>query len=421
MPLDDIDIFMEAIGKIESGGRYHEIGVPTKGGRALGKYQIMSSNWSNWARMAGIPGARWEDPRAQDHVARFMMSRYYAMFGSWDAVAVAWFAGEGTARRYVRGDKSVGNRKDALGTSVARYVDKTMMTMAQLRSGAGRGDIHQGTVEEIRRRQLEEEQKRLRELAAQPKPPGNHLVGEDTAISEQGMGAMQPVDDLGAPLGIGTMAARELTGEQAMGGILELMADLAAGGRRGDINQAGPLASLSQPTGMAAEAAAGRASEIVAPSPNVAAEREAAEEEAALARGREIKEGLDPELMAARGQAAGGVTGNVFTPKGNWERGQVNQWASQVAGRFGVRANDSYRSPQHNARVGGAKNSDHLWGGAVDFFGPKANMDKLAAWARAHSGPGKPFRIVLWQVKGHFDHVHISFHRNTNTPAPLPG
>ncbi len=398
MAIEELPIFLEAIGRIESGGNYNAIGVPTKYGRALGKYQIMEKNWPNWARAAGIPGASWRDPKAQDHVARHMMSYYYSKYGRWDAVAVAWFAGEGSANRYVRGDRGVASRKDALGTSVAKYVEKTMLTMAQLANRAG-GKIEHGGggAAEFERIQKEQEEQRLREereAKAREWQLGNHMQ-EAEPLEMADVSPQASVGDVGVP------DSSLMTAEQIVTALSTMQSE-----------------ALSLSTGaMGAPGIMSQATERGMAETDEVQRR--AEEEANLARGREIQEGLDPGLMAERGQAAGGVSGNLFTPKGNWERNQVNAWAQQVAQRFGLRANDSYRSPAHNKRVGGAKNSDHLWGGAVDFFGPKANMDKLAAWARQHQGAGKPFRIVIWQSKGHYDHVHISFHRNSNIPAPV--
>ena len=124
MGVDQIGQFMAAIRQLESSNNYGAIG-PTHAtyGRALGAYQIMEANWAPWSRAAGIPDADWEDPAAQDFVARFQMLRYYAMFGDWDLVAVAWFAGAGTATKAQRdGIDTVASLSDVLGTSVSRYI-----------------------------------------------------------------------------------------------------------------------------------------------------------------------------------------------------------------------------------------------------------------------------------------------------------
>lgn len=130
---EQLKAFMYAIGKQESGGRYHIKGPQTKYGRPLGKYQILDSNWAAWAREAGIPGADWRNPQAQERVAAYKFSQYYEQFnGRWDAVAVAWFAGPGRAKTFLSNPGAVANLSDVLGTSVAHYVDKAINTMNQV-------------------------------------------------------------------------------------------------------------------------------------------------------------------------------------------------------------------------------------------------------------------------------------------------
>ena len=124
MSADQIGQFMAAIRALESSDNYGAVG-PThpQYGRALGAYQIMEANWASWAKSAGIPGADWRDPAAQDKVARHQMLRYFNTYGSWDLVAIAWFAGPGNAAKAKRyGLDAVGGLQDVLGTSVKKYV-----------------------------------------------------------------------------------------------------------------------------------------------------------------------------------------------------------------------------------------------------------------------------------------------------------
>jgi hypothetical protein len=124
---------MEKLGSFESSGNYSAVGPPTGVlGNGLGRYQIMSSNWASWAREAGIPGADWRDPVAQDKVAAYKLTQYYNQFGSWDMVAVAWFAGPGNAAEAVsQGLDSVGRLRDILGTTVTKYVEATAGQLEQ--------------------------------------------------------------------------------------------------------------------------------------------------------------------------------------------------------------------------------------------------------------------------------------------------
>lgn len=76
-----------------------------------------------------------------------------------------------------------------------------------------------------------------------------------------------------------------------------------------------------------------------------------------------------------------------------------------ITKQFGVSVNSAYRSPDHNAAVGGAKNSDHLSGNAIDFVGTPQQMKALYTWAQ-----GKFPYVEPWGQAGG-NHVHISFIR----------
>lgn len=134
MAKEQLGSFMEAIAEQESGGDYNAVGPHTgsRYGRARGKYQIMETLWPGWAKEAGVAGASWTDRAAQERVARYKMSQYYERYGSWDLVAVAWFAGPGRANTAKRdGIAAVGNLSDVLGTSVAKYVETMEAGMAR--------------------------------------------------------------------------------------------------------------------------------------------------------------------------------------------------------------------------------------------------------------------------------------------------
>lgn len=82
--------FMNAVGRIESGGRYTARNA-TSG--AYGKYQIMPSNWPSWARQyLGNANAR-PTPANQEKVAAGKMSSLYRWLGSWRRVAYWWLTG----------------------------------------------------------------------------------------------------------------------------------------------------------------------------------------------------------------------------------------------------------------------------------------------------------------------------------------
>lgn len=93
----------------------------------------------------------------------------------------------------------------------------------------------------------------------------------------------------------------------------------------------------------------------------------------------------------------------------------VAQIGREIERAFNVRISSHERTASRNSAVGGAKNSDHLWGGALDLVGAQDDLDRLAEWAK-----GNPmFRWVGWQVAGHFDHAHLSFNKTINVPPNM--
>lgn len=94
--------FLSAISGQESGGNY---GVVNNSSGALGKYQIMPGNIASWSRMAlghsVTPQQFLHNPQLQEQIAQHFLQNYYNKYGPAGA-AVAWYAGEGTAQKYVR-------------------------------------------------------------------------------------------------------------------------------------------------------------------------------------------------------------------------------------------------------------------------------------------------------------------------------
>lgn len=111
-----------AIAGIESGGKYDAVGpvANDKGQRAYGKYQIMDFNVGPWTQevlgTAMTPQQFLASPQAQDAVFKAKFGQYAQKYGSPEAAARAWFAGEG-------GMNNPG-AKDVLGTTVQAYGDR---------------------------------------------------------------------------------------------------------------------------------------------------------------------------------------------------------------------------------------------------------------------------------------------------------
>lgn len=115
----DLEDFMRAIAKVESGGRYEARNATTG---AYGKYQILPSNWSSYAQKAGLPANAKPTPENQEKVARAAFERYYDKYdGDWSKMAAAWHAGvAGT-----KGGPGTGN----WGPRTTNYVNKVMAKM----------------------------------------------------------------------------------------------------------------------------------------------------------------------------------------------------------------------------------------------------------------------------------------------------
>lgn len=126
-----VDKFMQAIGGQESGGNYRSVNTDSG---AAGKFQIMPGNWPSWSREAGLGPNASRTPQNQDRVARFKMQQYKQQFGSWQAVAVAWYAGPAAAAewlrhpqasRFTRPQQSNGRQYPSINT----YVDQVTARM----------------------------------------------------------------------------------------------------------------------------------------------------------------------------------------------------------------------------------------------------------------------------------------------------
>ncbi len=131
MPLNELEIFLGALRKVESGGYTgtHAYSNPRTG--QVGAYAVSIPNWQLWAWQAGVPNADWRDPAAQDFIARHKARELYERYGSWDAVAVAWFAGPEHADEYVRAGASSGVPflTDINGKTVSEYMGDVRQAM----------------------------------------------------------------------------------------------------------------------------------------------------------------------------------------------------------------------------------------------------------------------------------------------------
>lgn len=200
---DDLQQFMEAIRVAESrgSGGYEAMGVMTEHGRALGAYGIMSDNWDEWAAQAGIPGADWQDPAAQDRVARYRMTKLYAKYQDWNTVAAAWIGGTGGADDYLAGQKG---EPDALGTDVQEYVEKIDSLFSPSNDNPPKADV--------------------------AGYPGGGLM-EGTSQPTRQTARTSSTTSAPSPAGINPQR-QDLQDEQLVSAVLETLADQKAGGER---------------------------------------------------------------------------------------------------------------------------------------------------------------------------------------------
>ena len=87
-----INRFMSAVGEVESHGRYDARNSQTG---AIGKYQIMPSNWPGWAKKYIGDASAKPTPQNQERVARGKFTDLWNWLDSWPAVAHWWLTGSG--------------------------------------------------------------------------------------------------------------------------------------------------------------------------------------------------------------------------------------------------------------------------------------------------------------------------------------
>ena len=91
--------------------------------QALGAYGILDINWNVWSKQAGLDGADWHDPKAQDIVARYKVQEYFNKYNSWDLVSIAWFAGPNKAKEVMNTGSANLDKTDNTGQSIKEYVN----------------------------------------------------------------------------------------------------------------------------------------------------------------------------------------------------------------------------------------------------------------------------------------------------------
>lgn len=156
----------------------------------------------------------------------------------------------------------------------------------------------------------------------------------------------------------------------------------------------GPAATTPTPTAQTA------ATTATAPATNnTQGSQQASTSSFASALGKADAQGIPAAAYrAAQPVQNGQLVQSLFQPR--------QQAADIIAKRFGLSISSSYRTPQHNAEVGGVPNSYHTKGLAFDFTGSNQAMNAAKAWASRHP---EMFKEVLVHDVGSGLHLHLAF------------
>lgn len=124
-----IDSFLKSLSGRESAGSggYNAIGIPTKHGRALGKYQVMEEYLPGWSKQyLGREVSADEfvkNPQLQEQLVKTRVDQLYKKYGNYEDVASVWHSGRPLAEARAAG------AKDGLGTKTETYVQDIMKSM----------------------------------------------------------------------------------------------------------------------------------------------------------------------------------------------------------------------------------------------------------------------------------------------------
>lgn len=137
------EAFINAIAGQESGGSYNAENSDTG---AYGKYQILPSNWPEWAEEAGIGADAPRTPENQEIVARFKLGQYYDKYGARGA-AIAWYGGEG-ALNY--SEEALNRKQGDNGEypSINEYADEVLGRMGNVADSARIDDTEENYFDE---------------------------------------------------------------------------------------------------------------------------------------------------------------------------------------------------------------------------------------------------------------------------------
>jgi hypothetical protein len=91
--MDTINQALSAVRMMESNGNYNaqqSVRVDGQVDRKVGAYGILESRWQTLTQSLGYGGARWQDNRMQDIVAREKLERDYEVLGNWELAVMSF-------------------------------------------------------------------------------------------------------------------------------------------------------------------------------------------------------------------------------------------------------------------------------------------------------------------------------------------
>jgi hypothetical protein len=130
---DAFERFKQAIAYQESGNNFNPKYPAGNPYNAMGKYSILSSalggqksGWDYQALGYDVTPQQFMAPDIQEKVATYHLKRLYDRYGAAGA-AVAWYAGEGTAQKYVKNGGAGYSKGQAGGyPSINKYVQQIL-------------------------------------------------------------------------------------------------------------------------------------------------------------------------------------------------------------------------------------------------------------------------------------------------------
>ena len=127
--MDGLEKAAAAIRQMESANDYsrqQDIRANGSRDRKVGAYGLLESRWDALSTSLGYTGARWQDRKAQDVIAKEKLRRDYEATGSWELAIVAFRYGRQVAMHFKEQDIHQPKDMENAGyTTIGRYLRDT--------------------------------------------------------------------------------------------------------------------------------------------------------------------------------------------------------------------------------------------------------------------------------------------------------